>query len=1075
MFKLTRRSGALAGTLALALVFPLGFASVAYADTSAESAPATVEQIVVSTTDPEKEPAAEPAPKAEPEPAPAPAETEKEKAEEPKETKAEPDTKPEADSKTDVVDEAAEDNESAKTNTQKVVSGSDKTNDPSHWESVYKAYGAVCYKDDSPKSGTDHGYVSGKRVVLNAYGSGWYGDGYVALIVKGGDDYAVYEFPIAGTGTNYVSPLNNGGNVPDVSHWIVCKGDVPETPKPTATLKGDAKCEVNGTWTVTWTGTLANYGSLSEVDIKVIKHLPAGSLINGVDAQVWLYEWVEHNANHGLPPFPENGVFTYTQTGIPGNATSATSAYQYDFKGGPSGDPEKTITLTGDCAPPPPPVIEQCKTSTGTTLSTNLNPNGWSFAETRTSGHVDHIAGGLKVSTDGPNGVQEPKPGGGTQNADKAAGYIATNFLLKDIGEVVMNYEHISGTYPGFQLEIDKEQDGVSDGYLVGEPNAPGYGSSWWASKNDGRFGVGSGLGYADFGTLNQYLAKWPNAKITAIGFSLGSGVKGAGVIKSITVGCHTYTFDFVKKTAKFTAPTIVDRCGTANDGKPVFGEAGNGSWKIASTVTLPDDKIRYRVVYTPGTGEVVPAPGDGDEYTIVDGKAVWLLYTTNEPCPEAVFTPPTLIDECATKNDGVKYGESKDGTWKTASVTPVAGDLTRYRVVFTPNTDVVVPQPGPDDEYFIVDGKAVWLLYATNEPCEVKGNPDIKVVQGCGFIEYTFSHPATIGEDEFVAPVTFEYTDAENLVQEETLEANAEDVTVRVEFEEDSGTQVSSAGIKGEKSKSYSIETDCEPNEVTGTPGIEVVQTCGSIEFTFSYTAEIGENEFAEPHTFVYTDENGATQEVTLEANDPEVVKTVTFGEDTGDHSVSAGDKGGDLTTYIVKTDCEPNEVTGNPNYSVEQTCGSITVTLSFPATIGENEFAKPITFFITNAGQTEEFTLQANDPDVVKTYTFKEDTGTHDVTVGVKGDPSSKTTGENQTTYKVESDCKPPVKTPPTGGANAGIVGSPFTPTFTLNGGEIAALSVVAALLLALLAGVFVAPALKRRREANASADLS
>lgn len=117
---------------------------------------------------------------------------------------------------------------------------------------------------------------------------------------------------------------------------------------PRVKLDGIAVCSA-GTYTVTWTVTITNSGLLSEVDLKVIKHLPAGSLINGVDAQVWLTEWIEHHANHGLPPWPTNGVVTFTQTGIPGSATSATAGVQYDFKGGPSGDPEKTITLSGDC------------------------------------------------------------------------------------------------------------------------------------------------------------------------------------------------------------------------------------------------------------------------------------------------------------------------------------------------------------------------------------------------------------------------------------------------------------------------------------------------------------------------------------------------------------------------------------------------------------------------------------------------------------------------------------------------------------------------------------------------------
>lgn len=126
----------------------------------------------------------------------------------------------------------------------------------------------------------------------------------------------------------------------------------------TAVLSGIAACQEDGTYKVNWTVTLSNYGDHQEIDLKVIQHSPSGSLINGVDGQVWLYEWVEHSANHGLPPFPPGGIATFTQTNIPGTATSAKTMVQYDWKNGPSGDPVKEINLPGDCEPENPPQPE---------------------------------------------------------------------------------------------------------------------------------------------------------------------------------------------------------------------------------------------------------------------------------------------------------------------------------------------------------------------------------------------------------------------------------------------------------------------------------------------------------------------------------------------------------------------------------------------------------------------------------------------------------------------------------------------------------------------------------------------
>lgn len=120
---------------------------------------------------------------------------------------------------------------------------------------------------------------------------------------------------------------------------------------PSVTLTGVAECDTStGTYQVTYTGTAVNADpNTAEIDIKVIDATPSGTLINGQSGQVWLYEWVEHYANHNLPPFPVGGQFTFLQTGIPGTATSASATIQYDYKGGPSGDPKATVELGGDC------------------------------------------------------------------------------------------------------------------------------------------------------------------------------------------------------------------------------------------------------------------------------------------------------------------------------------------------------------------------------------------------------------------------------------------------------------------------------------------------------------------------------------------------------------------------------------------------------------------------------------------------------------------------------------------------------------------------------------------------------
>lgn len=57
----------------------------------------------------------------------------------------------------------------------------------------------------------------------------------VAVIVKGADGYNVYSRadvlpPALGAPQNYVSPFNDGGHIPDISHWLVCYTFTPPTP-----------------------------------------------------------------------------------------------------------------------------------------------------------------------------------------------------------------------------------------------------------------------------------------------------------------------------------------------------------------------------------------------------------------------------------------------------------------------------------------------------------------------------------------------------------------------------------------------------------------------------------------------------------------------------------------------------------------------------------------------------------------------------------------------------------------------------------------------------------------------------
>lgn len=176
---------------------------------------------------------------------------------------------------------------------------------------------------------------------------------------------------------------------------------------------------------------------------------------------------------------------------------------------------------------PPPPTVEACS-GLSSVVTTNLST--WDLSETRTQGHNELVTGGLHVWTES-----------NTSN-DKAAAYYATDFALQQAGTPSIEFANYTDGRPSLQLGVDKDNDGDWDGYLVYEPWAYGDGN-YWSSKD---FGISAGMGYTSFGTLNDYLAANPNARVTSIGYSLGSGLLGDAVISKITAGCVEYTFNLL-------------------------------------------------------------------------------------------------------------------------------------------------------------------------------------------------------------------------------------------------------------------------------------------------------------------------------------------------------------------------------------------------------------------------------------------------------------------------------------------------------------------------------------------------
>lgn len=178
-------------------------------------------------------------------------------------------------------------------------------------------------------------------------------------------------------------------------------------------------------------------------------------------------------------------------------------------------------------------VVPPCTQSNGTVVVTDNDLQGFDFSETRATGHYEFTADGLHIYTEG------------AASTDKVAAYKAVNFSIANAGaDSSFDYTSMIGPTPGLQLQVDTDSTvaGIQFTTLVGESV---YGNHWWSTKPLSGPHVQSpgGDGSAYAGTLSDFYTDYPNMVVFAVGFSLGSGVHGDGVLHSMTIGCTTYQF----------------------------------------------------------------------------------------------------------------------------------------------------------------------------------------------------------------------------------------------------------------------------------------------------------------------------------------------------------------------------------------------------------------------------------------------------------------------------------------------------------------------------------------------------
>lgn len=345
--------------------------------------------------------------------------------------------------------------------------------------------------------------------------------------------------PACGPNNDIISLPTQVGVTYTQTGWVNNSNTVTATAQPTYTLSG----------TASWTYTDQNT-TCSSQDKEIVTPTVTQQEVCGSNNDTYT---VVDGANYDVVD-NKDGTFTLT----------AANGYIFST----SGTNTETLTAPAD-KNTPCPVIAPCVVTTGPEKITKKSD----FAdvdESRTAGHYEFVEDGVRIYTD--NNTSQAK----------VAWYHAVDYSLAEIGEPSIDYDSTFGIEPGMQIALDKDGNGTVEGYLVGEPDS--YGNNWWSNTD---FGVGAGMGYASYGTLQDYLDANPNAVVKAVGFSLGSGIYADGVLKSLTFGCHTWTFgkEIVPVT---TCPAVLPTIYSTN-------KAHNG-WTIPADAQYVNGGIQLNV-----------------------------------------------------------------------------------------------------------------------------------------------------------------------------------------------------------------------------------------------------------------------------------------------------------------------------------------------------------------------------------------------------------------------------------------------------------------------------------------------
>lgn len=235
------------------------------------------------------------------------------------------------------------------------------------------------------------------------------------------------------------------------------------------------------------------------------------------------------------------------------------------------------------------PVPDMCPAELPVVKATNLDHKGWTIGDDAT-----FVSGGIEIAV----------PGGWEEVSISRA----FNKSLQELGDI-LEIDATPLQYVGLHFY-------TPEGTIVYE-DEPTYGGNLW-SKED--FGVGGGMGYASFASLEEYVAKNPDLVVTKVEVLYTHPDPSSTVVASVTFGCEKFIFDFEMREVIPAIPTTTDA--TCDE---------DGS------IVLPDDT-------------------DDIAYSLVDGGVL-----------------ATLVGEDVKFGDLNGYVDNKDGTAFFAITAPEA------------------------------------------------------------------------------------------------------------------------------------------------------------------------------------------------------------------------------------------------------------------------------------------------------------------------------------------------------------------------------------------------------------------